>query len=189
MKGIHYRPFPEKELSHRPVSWDDEESQKMRSGTPRTRVYQLLRPREIIIYLHSLSHIVLWGVIILPTLQDCYEDQVKQQTLKLLIKSRVLYKAKGSNAPATFKQRQVSILKNQNYSLELQKVVSWVLSTIQFSSFQSLSHVRLFKTPWTTAHQASLSIMNFWSSPKLMSIESVMPSSHLILCHPLLLLP
>ena len=59
MKGTNYRPFPEKELSHRPVSWDDEESQKMRSGTPRTRVYQLLRPREIIIYLHCLSHIVL----------------------------------------------------------------------------------------------------------------------------------
>ena len=49
--------------------------------------------------------------------------------------------------------------------------------------------VRLFVTPWTAAHQASLSITNSWSSPKLMSIESVMPSSHLILCHPLLLLP
>ena len=44
-------------------------------------------------------------------------------------------------------------------------------------------------TPWTTAHQASLSITNSWSLPKLMSIESVMPSNHLILCHPLLLLP
>ena len=57
------------------------------------------------------------------------------------------------------------------------------------SSFQSLSHVQLFVTPWTTARQASLSITNFWSFPKLMSIESVMPSNHLILCHPLLLLP
>ena len=59
----------------------------------------------------------------------------------------------------------------------------------QFSSVQSLSHVRLFATPWITACQASLSITNSWSLFKLMLIESVMPSSHLILCHPLLLLP
>ena len=60
---------------------------------------------------------------------------------------------------------------------------------IQFSSVQSLSQVRLFATPWITAHQASLSITNSQSSLKLMSILSVMPSSHLILCCPLLLLP
>ena len=59
----------------------------------------------------------------------------------------------------------------------------------QFSSVQSLSRVWLFVTPWTAARQASLFITNSWSSPKLMSIESVMPSSHFILCHPLLLLP
>ena len=57
------------------------------------------------------------------------------------------------------------------------------------SSVQSLSRVQLFATPWTTALQASLSITNCRSPPKPMSIESVMPSSHLILCHPLLLLP
>ena len=57
------------------------------------------------------------------------------------------------------------------------------------SSVQSLSHVQLFATPWTAARQASLSIINSQSLLKLMSIESVMPSSHLILCHPLLLLP
>ena len=56
------------------------------------------------------------------------------------------------------------------------------------SSIQLLSHVRLFATPWIAAHQASLSITNSRSSPKLMSIELVMPSSYLILCHPLLLL-
>ena len=61
--------------------------------------------------------------------------------------------------------------------------------TDQFSSVQSLSHVRLFVTLWTAACQASLSITNSWSSPKLMSIESVMPSNHLILCCPLFLLP
>ena len=58
----------------------------------------------------------------------------------------------------------------------------------QFSSVQSLSHIRLFVTPWTSARQASLFITNFRSLLKLMSIESVMPSNHLILCHPLLLL-
>ena len=58
-----------------------------------------------------------------------------------------------------------------------------------FSSVQSLSCVRLFATPWIAAHQASLSITNSQSSLKLMCIESVMPSSHLILCCPLLLLP
>ena len=58
-----------------------------------------------------------------------------------------------------------------------------------FSSVQSLSCVWLFVTPWIAARQASLSITNSWSPPKLMPIESVMPSKHLILCHPLLLLP
>ena len=58
-----------------------------------------------------------------------------------------------------------------------------------FSSIQLLSHVRLFATPWITARQASLSITSSWSSLRLMSIESVMPSRHLILCCPLLLLP
>ena len=59
----------------------------------------------------------------------------------------------------------------------------------QFSSLQSLSRVPLFETPWTAACQTSLSISNSRSLLKLMSIESVMPSNHLILCHPLLFLP
>ena len=59
----------------------------------------------------------------------------------------------------------------------------------QFSSVQSFSCVRLFATPWIAAHQASLSVTNSQSSLRLTSIESVMPSSHLILCHLLLLLP
>ena len=61
--------------------------------------------------------------------------------------------------------------------------------TFPFSSVQSLSSVQLFATPWTAACQALLSITNSWSLLKLMSIESVMPSNHLILCHPLLLPP
>ena len=63
------------------------------------------------------------------------------------------------------------------------------ISSVQFSSVQSLSRVRIFATPWIAAHQASLSITNSRSSLRLTSIESVTPSSHLILCHPLLLLP
>ena len=61
--------------------------------------------------------------------------------------------------------------------------------SLQFSSVQLLSRVWHFATPWTAACQASLSITNSWSLRKLMPIKSVMPSSHLILCHPLLLLP
>ena len=60
-------------------------------------------------------------------------------------------------------------------------------NSVQFNSVQSLSHVRFFTTPWTAACQASLSITNSWSSLKLTSIESVMPSNHLIFCRPLLL--
>ena len=59
----------------------------------------------------------------------------------------------------------------------------------QFSLVHSLCHVRLFVTPWTAAHQASWSITNSWSLLKLLSIKSMVPSNHLILCRPLLLLP
>ena len=62
-------------------------------------------------------------------------------------------------------------------------------SGIQFSSVQLFSHVWLFVTPWIAALRASLSISNSRSLPKLMSIDLVMPSNHLILCHPFLLLP
>ena len=68
-------------------------------------------------------------------------------------------------------------------------IPDWILQALLFSSVQSLTRVRLFATPGIAAHQASLSITNSQSSLKLMSIESVMPSSHLILCRPLLLLP
>ena len=64
-----------------------------------------------------------------------------------------------------------------------------LMLTIQFSSVQLLSRIRLFATPWIAARQASLSITNSRSSLRLTSIESVMPSSHLILCHLLFLLP
>ena len=72
--------------------------------------------------------------------------------------------------------------------LSIYTFYSWWISTLFLSSVQSLSRVWLFVTPWIAAHQASLSITNPQSSLKLTSIQLVMPSSHLILCHPLLLL-
>ena len=78
---------------------------------------------------------------------------------------------------------------------DIQWNIIWLLKErncwhkLQHGQFSSLSCVQLFATPWTAAHQASLSITNSWSLLKLMSIESVMPSYHLILCGPLLLLP
>ena len=78
-------------------------------------------------------------------------------------------------------------------SLELENTLvilsCFIILSDQFSSVQSFSHVRLFVTPWTTAHQASLSITNSQRLLKLMSIKSVMPSNNFILCCPLLLLP
>ena len=78
--------------------------------------------------------------------------------------------------------------------MALTKSKDWLLIQIHLtvcllSSVQSLSHVRLFATQWTAAHQASLSITNSRSPPKPMSVHSVMPSNHLILCRPRLLLP
>ena len=73
--------------------------------------------------------------------------------------------------------------------LAVKRIGSWLKRNICWNSVQSLSCVWLFVTPWTIALQASLSITNFWSLLKLMSIKSVMSSNHLILCHPLLLLP
>ena len=82
-----------------------------------------------------------------------------------------------------------------NFLIDIVQEVDWSrqcpcsIKFLQFSSVQSLSCVRLFATPWIAARQASLSITNSRSSPRLTSIQSVMPSSHLILCRPLLLLP
>ena len=80
-------------------------------------------------------------------------------------------------------------LANYNFPLFLYKRMPEIRKILQFSSVQLLSRVQLVVTPWTAACQASLSITNSRSLPKLMSIKSVMPSNHLILCHPLLFLP
>ena len=85
----------------------------------------------------------------------------------------------------------IILLKNNVYlfkkKLQRDRYIPNIVIGLQVSvQFSSLSHVRLFVTPWTAAHQASLSITNSRSSLKLMSVESVMPSNHLILCCPLL---
>ena len=80
--------------------------------------------------------------------------------------------------------------KDSSDSIRLDRQYTQISNTsVQLSSVQLLSHVQIFVTSWTVACQASLSITNFWSLLKLMYIELVMPSNHLILCHPLLLLP
>ena len=74
------------------------------------------------------------------------------------------------------------------FIIEFCVTLRWILRNVPLiSSVQLFSHVQLFATPWTAACQASLSITSSWSLLKLMSIELVMPSNHLILCHPLLL--
>ena len=83
-------------------------------------------------------------------------------------------------------------VKKQQLEPNDELVPNWERSTSRLyivSSVQSLSRVQLFGTPWTAVPQASLSITNSWSLLKLMSIELMMPSNHLILCRPLLLLP
>ena len=96
--------------------------------------------------------------------------------------------------PCDLMKRSRITLKGKKIEYLFQKgvYIMWSLKDtlkIGFSSVQLLSRVRLFATSWIAAHQASLSITNSRSSLRLMSIELVMPSSHLILCHPLLLLP
>ena len=85
---------------------------------------------------------------------------------------------------------QLKLIWGQNISeaMKYKNKVSTIMLKV-FSSVQSLSRVRLFATPWTTARQASLSNTNSEALLQLMSIKSVMPSNHLILCHPHLLLP
>ena len=90
----------------------------------------------------------------------------------------------GSPSPSSHRERQRGPDDSYTHS-----EVHYRRGGLNFSSVQSLSRVWLFMTPWTAAHQASLSIANSGSLLKLMSIKSVMPYNHLTLCHPLFLLP
>ena len=86
----------------------------------------------------------------------------------------------------SFLTEKETIYKTKRQSTDLEKIFANDVIDKGFSSVQSLSHVRLFVTPWTAACQTSLSITNSGRLPKLMSTELVMPSNHLILCRPLL---
>ena len=88
-----------------------------------------------------------------------------------------------------YKNYNKGILRSTLYIVYILKNKHLKNALAQFNSVQWLSRVQLFVTPWTAAWQASLSITNSWSLPKLMSIEMVIPSNHLIFCHPLLLPP
>ena len=92
-----------------------------------------------------------------------------------------------TNIDSILKSRDITL--PTNVRLVKAMVFTVVMCGCEFSSVQSLSHVQLFVNPQTAAHQASLSITNSQNPPKSMSIELVMPSNHLILCRPLLLLP
>ena len=95
-----------------------------------------------------------------------------------------LFSRKGTEKKMSFSlEKEILLQDGYKFSPNIRLV------TPLFSSVQSLSRVQLFAAPWTAAHQAPLSITNSWSPPKPMSIESEMPSNHLILCRPFLLLP
>ena len=91
--------------------------------------------------------------------------------------------------PQDWKRSVFILIPKKGNTKEDSNYLTIAFISVQFSSFQSLSYVRLFATPWIAARQASLSITISWSSHKLPSIKSMMPSSHLVLCRPLLLLP
>ena len=113
----------------------------------------------------------------LITRKHHFTDQMVKNVIKV---ARLLISAGSGNRHATAGRMFTT-------TEDLKRIQ--ILGNIQFSSVHLLSRVRLFATPWIAARQASLSITNSRSSLKLKSIESVMPSSHLILCQPLLLLP
>ena len=115
----------------------------------------------------------------------------KRKNKQRLSTNLTLYKAHTNHwtnlrRTETKKKREFNLFQGNNLTF----LEAWEnKNSNTISSVQSLSCVQFFVTPWTAAFQASLSITNFRSLPKFMSIESVMPSSHLMLCRPLLLLP
>ena len=123
-----------------------------------------------------------------PTLCHPMDCSPPGSSVHGILQARVLEWVAISSSRGTFQPRdrtQVSCVAGRRFTFWATREAP----SVQFSSVQSLSRVRLFATPWSAARQASLSITNSRSSLKLMSVELVMPSSHLILCRPLLLLP
>ena len=123
----------------------------------------------------------LWQSHILRWTGKCISQEIKYIFRPL----DLLKKKKKSTSVSNFFEGTEGI----QFSWVNRLTLSAGLPSVQFSSVQSLSRVWLFATPWIAARQAPLSITNSRSSLRLTSIESMMPSSHLFLCHPLLLLP
>ena len=125
-------------------------------------------------------------------LQGIFLTEGQKSCLLYLLHCRwILYQLSYHRSPQ-YKFRLIVIEKRYKFSPLVSQITFQLLNShlwLQFSSVQSLSRVWLFVTPWTAARQASLSITNSQSLSKLKSTESVIPSSHLIFCHPLLLLP
>ena len=128
-----------------------------------------------------------------PTLCDHMDHSPPGPSFHGILQARILEFiaisfSRGSSQPRD--RNQVSHTAGRLFTIwAAREAQLWGKCNLTLSSVQSLSRVQLFATPWITAHQASLSITNSRSLLKLMSIESEMPSNHLILCHPLLLLP
>ena len=114
------------------------------------------------------------------------KDRTKTKTCKLW---PCLVYAKNSKKASMIKAKWTRRLWEQAFQQNPVSIPLCPSILLYFSSVLLFSHVQIFLTPWIAARQASLSITNSWSLLKPMSIELVMPSSHLILCHPLLLLP
>ena len=121
-------------------------------------------------------------VRLLASVNNAAVNMDEQATVDVLAFSSFSYIHKNGNA-GSYGNSILIFLRNHD------SCALYISINGQFSSVQSLSCVRLFVTPWTAAHQASLSITNSRSLLELMSIDLVMPSNHLILCCPLLLLP
>ena len=123
----------------------------------------------------------------------CYNSTPLSPTLEFILQCkeiRMIFFAELILNPSSLDNKYFSQHNSKKLlALASQQIVAPQCSDTRISSIQSLSHVRLFATPWTALYQASLSITNSRSLHKLMSIESVMPSNHLILCRPLLLPP
>ena len=98
-------------------------------------------------------------------------------------------KRKPRGTISSYSRKETSLTLHLSSAVSMGSIPGWGNKILHVTSVQSLSHVQLFATPWTAACQASLPITNFRSFLKVMSIESVMLSNHLILCHPLLLPP
>ena len=117
-----------------------------------------------------------------------HNPKIRNKTRVFTFTTVIQHSSESSSYSNQRRKRNKRIQIRKEIKLHCLQVTRYCTS-VQFSSFQSLSCVRLFATPWTAVRQASLSITNSRSSPKVIAIESVIPSSHLILCRPLLLLP